>query len=60
MSNANTIDLTGMKFGKLTVIKEFGHSKDGRVTWLCRCECGGEKIAADTTLKAEPQKAAGA
>lgn len=59
MSNANTIDLTGMKFGKLTVIKEFGHSKDGRVTWLCRCECGGEKIASGHDLKSGATKSCG-
>lgn len=29
------IDITGQKFGKLTVIK---YNNDG--TWLCRCDCG--------------------
>ena len=33
-------DLTGQKYGRLTVIKENGRSKTGYVLWLCRCECG--------------------
>lgn len=33
-------DLTGMKFGRLTVLREDGRSNDGHVKWLCQCECG--------------------
>lgn len=34
------VDLTGKKFGRLTVIKDDG-TRDGRaIKWLCRCECG--------------------
>ena len=33
------IDRTGQKFGKLTAIKYVGKSK-----WLCKCDCGNEKI----------------
>ena len=37
----NFIDLTGRKFGRLTVIK-FSHiNKHGRSMWLCQCSCGG-------------------
>jgi hypothetical protein len=32
-------DLTGEKFGKLTVLERAG-SKHGHMIWLCRCECG--------------------
>ena len=38
------IDLTGERFGRLLVIREAGRTKDGRVTWLCRCDCGREKV----------------
>lgn len=31
--------LDGQVFGRLTVIERF-RSRNGRVTWLCRCECG--------------------
>lgn len=34
-------DLTGQKFGKLTVIKKSSkRSTNGHVKWLCRCDCG--------------------
>ena len=32
-------DLTGMRFGRLTAIGRT-HNKNGRVTWLCKCDCG--------------------
>ena len=34
------LDLTGQRFGRLVVIKEAGRSSDGRVRWLCKCDCG--------------------
>lgn len=36
------IDLTGRKFGKLTVIKRTG-SKRNSALWLCQCDCGNTK-----------------
>lgn len=33
------IDLTGLKFGRLTVVKK-GPSKKGHVYWYCSCDCG--------------------
>ena len=35
-------DLTGQKFGRLTVIK-FAGKIDGYNKWMCRCECNPEK-----------------
>lgn len=35
-------DLTGMRFGKLLVLKENGR-KNSRVMWLCKCDCGTVK-----------------
>ncbi len=37
---SNFIDLTGQKFGRLTVIKRVENTKEGRAKWLCQCECG--------------------
>lgn len=38
-------DLTGMKFGRLTVLRQIGLSIDRRsIDWLCACECGNEKV----------------
>jgi hypothetical protein len=36
------IDLTGQEFGRLTVIKQ-AVSKNGRIAWNCKCDCGKEK-----------------
>lgn len=43
-------DLTGMKFNRLTVIKEYGRDKSGNVTWLCKCDCGNECTVIGTNL----------
>ena len=45
------IDLTGQPFGRLIVIREYGRAKDGQVTWLCRCECGGEVVVKAGNLR---------
>lgn len=33
-------DLTGKKFGRLTVIGVYDKSKSGSIRWKCQCECG--------------------
>ena len=42
-------DLTGKKFGRLTVIKRI-IDETKIVKWLCRCDCGNEKIIRSTHL----------
>lgn len=38
------IDLSGRRFGMLTVIRPEGRTANtGTVRWLCRCDCGAEK-----------------
>lgn len=34
------IDLTGKKFGRLTVIKRTSDNKRGKAQWICKCDCG--------------------
>jgi len=38
-------DLTGMRFGSLTVIKFFEINKFHQATWVVKCDCGTEKVA---------------
>ena len=43
------IDLTGQKFGRLTVIKRgenyvSSSGKTVKIQWLCNCDCGTENI----------------
>lgn len=33
------VDLSGNKYGLLTVIKRVG-TRNGKAEWLCRCDCG--------------------
>jgi len=47
-------DITGQKFGKLTVIK---YVDDGK--WLCKCDCGKESITKGTRLKSGFVKSCG-
>jgi len=44
-------DLTGQKFGRLTVIEDAGRSKNNTVLWRCKCDCGNEKIILSTSLR---------
>lgn len=45
------IDLTGRQFGKWTVVGEVvGHHPKKVAYWLCRCECGTEKIVRGSAL----------
>jgi len=45
------IDLTGQKFGKLTVLKKVESDKYGHTRWLCQCDCGNETKVAGYHLK---------
>lgn len=48
-------DMTGQKFGKLTVIEraEDYINKDGtkHIRWLCHCDCGREAVVRGTALR---------
>lgn len=48
--NNHIIDLTGKKFGRLTV-KEFVRSENGNASWKCVCVCGNEKEVLAHNLK---------
>lgn len=46
-----SIDITGRRFGKLTVVGKSGEkSVDGRTLWLCNCDCGSQKLATAQSL----------
>ena len=53
------IDITGKKFGKLTVITESKVRKYNRVTWYCRCDCGRDKFATSNDLQSGKVKTCG-
>lgn len=47
---SRALELTGKRFGKLTVISRAENDTRGRTRWLCRCDCGGEITAAGGNL----------
>ena len=51
MTPSNFEDLTGCKFGRLTVIQRAKSAKGWRTKWLCRCDCGKEVIVDRGNLK---------
>lgn len=46
----NIKDITGQRFGKLTVLK-FDRIKNGKTYWIVKCDCGTTKSVRSDTLK---------
>jgi hypothetical protein len=46
----NLIDMTGQRFGMLTVVRRDGY-RSKQATWLCHCDCGGVSIAHGCDLR---------
>lgn len=55
---ARRIDLTGQRFGRLTVI-EYDHAEHDGAHWLCKCDCGTEKVIAGYLLRNGATKSCG-
>jgi hypothetical protein len=47
----NIIDITGQRFGRLSVLACAGRTKRGNTIWTCRCDCGNEKIVQASHLR---------
>lgn len=47
---SRAIDLTGQRFGRLTVVSLHG-SAGGKRKWLCECDCGNTTTATTSNLK---------
>lgn len=56
---AEASNLIGQKFGRLTVIARAENNKRGQTRWLCKCECGNEKIVGAYLLKSGQTKSCG-
>lgn len=44
-------DLTGQKFGRLTVIERADSTKHGAARWLCKCDCGNDTVVIGDELR---------
>lgn len=53
IAKKNKKDLTGQKFGKLTVLKETSNrAANGTICWLCQCDCGNQiEVSSGRLLK---------
>lgn len=55
----NFEDLTGQRFGKLTVLERASNGNHKQTRWLCRCDCGNERIVQARSLKSGNTKSCG-
>lgn len=46
----NKLNLVGLRFGNFTVLKQIENDKNGKIQYLCRCDCGKEKVASRRNL----------
>ena len=53
------IDITGQKFGMLTVKSLHGKDSTGKTTWLVHCECGSQSVTTGLNLKSGTTKSCG-
>ena len=47
----NFKDMTGLKFGRLTVISRAENDRHGNAMWNCKCDCGNFKIVKGQSLR---------
>lgn len=66
MQRSQLNDLTGMRFGRWTVIRRCGSKTYGKLgasrsfpLWLCRCDCGAECLVLGNNLKSGRSKSCG-
>ena len=46
-----SLNLKGKRFGKLVAVKCVGHvGKSRHLSWLCKCDCGREKVVLGNSL----------
>lgn len=43
-------DISGKRFGRLTVLKRDGSNAHNAATWLCQCDCGTTKVITGNCL----------
>lgn len=56
---ARLIDMTGMRFGRLVVLRLAPRSGPGPAKWVCLCSCGAETVVASTYLRTGHTKSCG-
>lgn len=52
-------DLTGQRFGRLTVLRRGGTTKNRTAAWICKCDCGNERSICGASLRRGHSKSCG-
>jgi hypothetical protein len=58
-SRLRLIDISGQRFGKLTVLERAGTNTHKKVLWRCRCDCGAEAVVTGNALALSTTKSCG-
>ena len=53
------IDITGKRFGKLTVLRRSSNTQDGSAVWECKCDCGNTTRVKGNSLRSGVTKSCG-
>jgi hypothetical protein len=57
--NKRVVDLTGQRFGRLTVLHRASRQPDGRARWACQCVCGRESVVDGKSLRSGNTRSCG-
>lgn len=57
--NAEVSGLVGKVFNRWTVLAEGDKSNNGHLRWMCRCECGTERLVTGTLLRTGKSQSCG-
>jgi len=52
-------DRIGIRYNRLVVIKFAGRDWNNSILWLCKCDCGNEKIVTGSNLQSGSMKSCG-
>ena len=52
-------NLTGKRFGRLTVLSQLEHRQNKRIVWNCMCDCGNYKDVKGVCLTTGETKSCG-
>lgn len=59
LGKSSAKNLMSLKFGRLFVVKKVGSTKNRRVVWLCKCDCGNEIEIESSSLLSGATKSCG-
>jgi hypothetical protein len=48
---SRAVDLRGLKFAYWRVLERGENNRSNRITWLCRCACGTERLVGSQDLR---------